>query len=84
MVSKRITKDQLLELITLRDDEIESGLTIKEKAERIWETSRDVTSYTRFKSAIDLGLNVSINDIPFEKAMIFSWIKEGIDGGRKT
>lgn len=84
MVSQRITKDQLLGLITLREDEISAGLTVEKKANDIWETSKYIVSYTHFKTAIDLGLNVGLNDIPFERAMIFSWIKEGIESGRKT
>lgn len=55
----------------------------EEKALEIWEVSKDVRSYAQFKNTIDLGITVTLNDIPFEKAMIFSWIKEAIDE-RKT
>lgn len=54
------------------------------KADLIWKASRDVVSYTQFKSVVDLGLNVGLSDIAFERAMIFSWIKEEIESGRKT
>lgn len=74
MVTQRITIKELEELV--------GG--DKEKASEIWEVSKSVVSYTHFKSIIDLGLNVGLNDIPFERAMIFSWIKEVIENGRKT
>jgi len=56
----------------------------KEKANAIWATSRDVAAYTQFKSAIDLGLSVGLNDVPFERALLYTWIKEGIESGRKN
>lgn len=70
-VSSQLTKDQLRELVD------------HDKLEGIWDTRKDVISYRHFRNAIDLGMTVGINDLPFEKAMIFSWIKGEIDG-RKT
>jgi len=55
----------------------------REKIEGIWATRKDVLDYFHFKSVIDLGITVSLNDLPFEKAMIFSWIKGAISV-RKT
>ena len=48
------------------------------KAPFVWEVADEVKEYSQFKMAIDLGLTVGINDLPFEKAMVFSWIKESI------
>jgi hypothetical protein len=49
----------------------------------ILSVSRLIYSYAEFKSAIDLGFTVGLNDVPFEKAMFFSWIKE-VANDRKT
>lgn len=49
----------------------------------IWETRKDVIAYSHFKSMVDLGITMTLNDLPFERAMVFSWIKGEIDG-RKT
>jgi hypothetical protein len=53
----------------------------EEKADEILKVSRLVVSYSQFKSAINLGLTVNLGDIPFEKAMVFSWIKEVLEDG---
>jgi len=47
------------------------------------ETKKDIISYTHFKNAIKMGLTVGVNDLPFEKALIFSLIEEE-SNGRKT
>lgn len=72
MVAQRLSFDELLGLV---EDEL--------KAKAIWETTKDIISYTQFKSIVDLGITVGLNDLPFEKAMLYSWIKE-VDNGRKT
>ena len=46
--------------------------------------AKEVRKYCCFRATIELGINVGINDLPFEKAMIFSWIKEEIESERKT
>jgi hypothetical protein len=56
----------------------------KEKAENIWEVSRSVISYAQFKSVQSLGLSIPFEALPFEKVMMFSWIKEAIENGRKN
>jgi hypothetical protein len=43
----------------------------------------DIHDYIEFKSMIDLGLNIHHSEIDFDKQMIFSWIKEGIENGRE-
>jgi len=65
------------------DKELLKTLVEPEKIEGIWETRKDVIAYSHFKSAIDLGITITLNDLPFERAMVFSWIKGEIDG-RKT
>lgn len=54
-----------------------------ENAAFIWETSKNVREYYRLKSVIDLGLNVDFREIPFEKLIVFSWIREA-KSGRKN
>jgi len=54
-----------------------------ENAACIWETSKNVREYYRLKSVIDLGLNVDFKEIPFEKLIVFSWIREA-KSGRKN
>ena len=56
----------------------------KEKAKSIWDVSRTVISYAQFRSVQGLGLNIAHDALPFEKVMMFSWIKEAIENGRKT
>jgi hypothetical protein len=62
------------------DKEFLKTLVEPEKVEPIWETRKDVIAYSHFKSAIDLGITINLNDLPFERAMVFSWIKGEIDG----
>jgi hypothetical protein len=59
-------------------------MTEKDKADRIWEVSKDVSSYAGFSSVMNLGITIGLNDIPFERLMLYSWIKEGIESGRKN
>jgi hypothetical protein len=33
---------------------------------------------------MELGLQIHYSDIPFEKVMLYSWIKEAIEDGRKN
>lgn len=71
VVTNQVDKEQLRDLVDA------------DKVEAIWDTRKDVIAYSHFKSAIDLGITIGLNDLPFEKAMVFSWIKGEIDG-RKT
>jgi hypothetical protein len=41
----------------------------------------DIHDYIEFKTMVDLGLNIHHSEIDFDKQMIFSWIKEGIENG---
>lgn len=54
-----------------------------ERIDPILETAKDVRAYSQFKNIVKTGIVVGINDLPFEKAMIFSWIEEELNG-RKT
>lgn len=56
------------------------GLVGDETALSVWEVKKDIVAYTHFKSAIDLGISISLSEIPFERAMVFSWIKGELDG----
>jgi hypothetical protein len=40
---------------------------------------KDIRQYSQFKSIIKTGITIGINDLPFEKAMIFSWIEEELN-----
>lgn len=73
MVTQGIKIEQLIDLV---DGD-------KDKAKDIWDTSKDVISYLKFKSALSLGMTIRLDDLPFEKAMIYSWIEES-KNGRKT
>jgi hypothetical protein len=50
----------------------------------IMEVAGLVRDYLELRSVLDLGLTVHSSEIDFDKVMIFSWIKEEIDNGRKT
>lgn len=43
----------------------------------------DIYDYMDLRSIISLGLNVHHSEIDFDKQIIFSWIKEGIEDGRE-
>jgi hypothetical protein len=43
----------------------------------------EVSDYLEFKSLIDLGLQVHHSELDFDKVIVFSWIKEGLENGRK-
>ena len=44
----------------------------------------DICDYLDFKAMIDLGLTVTSKEIPFDKAMVFSWIREERESVRKS
>ena len=56
----------------------------KEKIDNLLDVAKDISDYLELKTLLDLGLNVHHSEIPFEKVMIFSWIKEGIENGREN
>lgn len=43
-----------------------------------------ISEFAQFRSLLDLGLQINQADLSFEKVMMFSWIKEAIDNGRKN
>lgn len=43
----------------------------------------DIHDYMDLKSVLSLGLTVHHSEIDFDKQIIFSWIKEGIEDGRE-
>jgi hypothetical protein len=64
------------ELVDLTGDEL--------KAREIIDVVDVVSDFAHFRSIVDLGFQVHHSEFDFEKIMIFSWIKEGIDNGRKN
>jgi hypothetical protein len=77
----KLTRDDLKGLVELKEGE--AG-TVEQKIDNIMETVKYIIMYSQFKSVTELGVTVNLKDLPFERAMIFSWIKEGIESGRKT
>jgi hypothetical protein len=65
-------------------DELRKLVGEKDKAEGIYKMIDVVGDYAQFKTILELGLQVNQADIPFEKVMMFSWIKEAIENGRKN
>jgi len=59
-------------------------MTVSTKCDEILRVAKDVASYANFRSMTKLGISVGLNDLPFEKAMVFSWIQEELDNGRKN
>jgi hypothetical protein len=53
-------------------------------AKAISETVELIADYTHFKSLVDLGFQIHHSEIDFDKIMVFSWIKEGIESVRKN
>jgi hypothetical protein len=43
------------------------------------EAMKDVRAYCAFRDAVSLGLTIGVNDIPFDRAMIFGWIKDVVN-----
>lgn len=68
----------------LKEDEIRKLVSGMENAEEViritLDAMRDVRGYLAFNDAITLGLSVGLNDIPFDRAMVYGWIKELING----
>lgn len=60
------------------------GYVEESKAIAIFEVVTDICDYLEFKSMIDLGLTIDHKDLEFDKVMVFSWIKEGLESGRKN
>lgn len=55
----------------------------EDRAEMILETSSIVDEYFHFRTMTDMGIFFNSRDIDFDKSIIFSWIKEELNG-RKT
>ncbi len=61
------------------------GLTgSDDKARLILELVEVVSDYAHFRSIIDLGFQVDHSEFRFDKVMLFSWIKESLENGRKN
>jgi hypothetical protein len=43
-----------------------------------------IGDYLDFESVMGLGLGITYRDLPFEKVLLYAWIKEGLKGVRKT
>jgi hypothetical protein len=55
-----------------------------DKAREIRSVMDLISEYAELKSVLALGLAVHHSEIDFDKIMIFSWIKEEIENGRKN
>lgn len=53
------------------------------KVDGIIKVTEIISDYAHFKSIVDLGFNVHHAEFDFDKIMMFSWIKEAIENGRK-
>jgi hypothetical protein len=65
-LKNRTTKEELERLI---DD--------KSRVEIMLETMKDINSYLNFASYSSI-VNIPYTDLPFEKLMMYAWIKESI------
>ena len=54
-----------------------------EKIDQLLDTANDVSDYLDFDAVLSLGLQVHHSEVPFDKVMLFSWIKEEIKNGRE-
>ena len=69
-----------------------SGLTLeqlsdikgKEFAAQVGEAVELVTEYVFYNRIKELGIQYSPKDLTYTKALLFSWVKEGLESGRKT
>jgi hypothetical protein len=64
-------------------EDLES-LVEPDKAREIRSVMDLISEYAELKSVLALGLTVHHSEIDFDKIMIFSWIKEEIENGRKN
>lgn len=64
-------------------EELEKLVDEKDKVEIILDAAKTVRAYNRFQRMISLGFTIRLEDFPFDEIMVFSWIKEELDG-RKT
>jgi hypothetical protein len=50
--------------------------------DNIFKVVDDINDYIELKRVQDLGLTVHHSEFDYEKIMMFSWIKEALDGGK--
>jgi len=43
------------------------------------EAMKDVRGYLAFNNAVQLGLTITMNEVPFDKVMVYGWIKDLIN-----
>jgi len=43
-----------------------------------------ISDYASFRTIVDLGFQVHHSEFDFDKVMMFSWIREAIENGRKN
>jgi hypothetical protein len=56
----------------------------KDKAKGILSVVEVISDYAHFRSIVDLGFQVHHSEFDFDKVMVFTWIKEALENGRKT
>lgn len=44
----------------------------------------EIDEYVEFARLIKLGLTIGINEIPFEKLLLFGYLSDELNGQRKT
>lgn len=64
-------------------DELLSLTGSESTANGILEVVEIINDYAHFRSIIDLGFQVHHSEFDFDKVMMFSWIKEAVENGRK-
>lgn len=52
-----------------------------QRAKEIWETAKEVRAYSHYRGMLGIGISAGVDTLPFDRAMIFSWIKEELDNG---
>jgi len=56
----------------------------KQLASDIIETTKVIAKYGFYFSSIDIGIKYGPQDLSFSEMMLYSWIKDGLNNGRKT
>lgn len=52
----------------------------EERAKKIYDLRNDIFEYTFFKRSVDLGITYKKEDLTFNKFLLYSLIKEKMDG----
>jgi hypothetical protein len=64
--------------------DLEKLLGDRKQAEEIVKVVRIVQKYCYYANSIDIGITYRPTDLSFSESLLYSWIKDGLNNGRKN